>query len=62
MAVWQIVKIPVKRTYRITEQLDMALKLRAVKDRCYDSDIVVAALERYLGIKSERKVRKGVKS
>ena len=49
-------------TYTFARQLDMALKLRAVKDRCYDSDIVVAALERYLGIKPERKVRKGVKS
>jgi hypothetical protein len=35
----------VKQTY-----LDMALKLRAVKDRMGYSDVVIAALEQYVGV------------
>jgi hypothetical protein len=33
----------------------MALKLRAVKDRVGFSDVVIAALEQYLGVKSTTK-------
>jgi hypothetical protein len=41
----------VKRTYYLNEDLDMALKLRAVKDRMGYSDVVIAALGQYLGVK-----------
>jgi hypothetical protein len=55
--------VVVKRTYYLNEDLDMALKLRAVKDRMGYSDVVIAALEQYLGIKkSTTKKKKGAKS
>jgi hypothetical protein len=41
----------VKRTYYLNEDLDMALKLRAVKERMGYGDVVIAALEQYLGVK-----------
>jgi len=40
-----------KRTYYINKDLDMAFKLRAVKERMDYSDVVIAALEQYLGVK-----------
>jgi metal-responsive CopG/Arc/MetJ family transcriptional regulator len=47
----------------LTEELDMALKLRAVKDRMDYSEVVIAALEQYLGVKStKKKGRDGAKS
>jgi hypothetical protein len=54
----------VKWTYYLNEDLDMALKLRAVKDRMGYSDLVIAALEQYLDIKksSSKKKRGGAKS
>jgi len=38
----------IKRTYYITDKLDMALKIRAVQDHMTYSEVVTAALERYL--------------
>ena len=37
----------IKRTYYITDKLDMALKIRAVQDHMTYSEVVTAALERY---------------
>ena len=55
--------VVVKRTYYLNEDLDMALKLRAVKDRMGYSDVVIAALELYLGVKkSSSKKKRGTKS
>jgi hypothetical protein len=48
----------VKRTYYLNEDLDMALKLRAVKDRVGYSDVVIAALQQYLGVKSSSKKKR----
>jgi hypothetical protein len=45
-----------KRTYYITEELDMALKPRAVRDRMDYSEVVIAALER---VKSSATKKKG---
>jgi len=50
--------VVVKRTYYFSEDLDMALKLRAVKDRVGYSDVVIAALEQYLGVKKSTKKKK----
>jgi hypothetical protein len=53
----------VKRTYYLNEDLDMALKLRAVKNRMGYSDVVIAALEQYLRVKkSITKKKRGAKS
>jgi hypothetical protein len=55
--------VVVKRTYYFSQDLDMALKLRAVKDRMGYSDVVIAALEQYLGIKkSTTKKKNGAKT
>ena len=54
--------VVVKRTYYFSEDLDMALKLRAVKDRVGYSDIVIAALEQYLGVKKSKTKKKTSKS
>jgi hypothetical protein len=42
----------------------MALKLRAIKDRMDNSQVAIAALEQYLGVKSsttKKKARDGTK-
>jgi hypothetical protein len=49
----------VKRTYYLNEDLEMALKPRAVKDRMGYSGVVIAALEQYLGVKKSKKNREG---
>ena len=37
----------------------MALKLRAVKDRMDYSEVIIAVLEQYLGVKSSTTKKKG---
>lgn len=43
----------VKRTYYLNEDLDMALKLRGMKDRMGYSTVVIAALEHYLEVNNK---------
>lgn len=48
-----------KPTYYINVELDMAPELRAVKDRMDYSEVVIAALEQHLGVKSSTTKKKG---
>jgi hypothetical protein len=43
----------------LLEEFDMALKLRAIKDRMDYSEVVIEALEQYLGVKSSATKKKG---
>jgi hypothetical protein len=42
-----------KRTFSIPDDIDVALKKRAVDDNVRYSDVVVTALKMYLGIKDK---------
>lgn len=45
----------VKRTYILPEQLDMEIKMKAVRDRVHPSDIIRLAVEQYLGLDKKDK-------
>lgn len=49
--------VTLKRTYYVTEELNMAL--RAIEDRMDYSEVVIAALEQYLGVKPSTTKKKG---
>ena len=47
-------KVKVKRTYFITDEIDVAVKVRAAKDHVHPSDVIQTALEEYLDLKKEK--------
>lgn len=45
----------VKRTYLLSDEADVAIKIKAASDHVHPSDVVQKAVEMYCGLKEKKK-------
>lgn len=50
---YSIVAKKIKRTYEVTDEADIAVKIKAAQDHMNPSDVIQHAIEMYCGLKKK---------